>query len=272
MSVDLFRHVINEVKPLTKEVCFHLMGEPLAHPKLEALIEICERESVAVFFVSNGTLLRPRHHEWLTSPVFRQVSFSLHSFFDNYPDTDPSTYLNRIFDFVEYAQTKRPELFINFRLWNLNTVNSTSRENADLLSRVCSYYGIDHPTQIDVKKKKSFKIKGRLFLHFDSEFTWPSLGAEVLGAKGTCYGLKTHIGVLVDATVVPCCLDKEGDIRLGNLKESSLVSILQSEKAVAIRRGFDQGKLIDPLCQRCQYITRFRAKAEPTQAPCETQA
>src|ERR1700745_4339490 len=57
MEEELFDKVIREVAPLTEQVCFHLMGEPLVHPKLEKFLEICARENVPVNLVSNGVLL-----------------------------------------------------------------------------------------------------------------------------------------------------------------------------------------------------------------------
>jgi radical SAM protein with 4Fe4S-binding SPASM domain len=100
-------------------------------------------------------------------------------------------------------------------------------------------------------------VRGRLYLHFDTEFTWPSLELPALGTEGTCYGLRTHFGVLVDGTVVPCCLDKEGAIPLGNLREKPISDILGGARASAMRKGFRERRLVEELCRRCQYIERF---------------
>ncbi|MFM6928007.1 MAG: SPASM domain-containing protein, partial [Bdellovibrio sp.] len=94
-------------------------------------------------------------------------------------------------------------------------------------------------------------------LHFDTEFTWPSVDLPILGTKGTCYGLSSHFGILADGTVVPCCLDKEGKIPLGNVKDEKIEAILNSDRAQKILKGFKDNKLVENLCQRCQYITRF---------------
>jgi hypothetical protein len=57
--------------------------------------------------------------------------------------------------------------------------------------------------------------------------------------------------------VVPCCLDKEASIPLGKIQDMPLIDILNSEKAIGILKGFQQNKLVENLCQRCQYIERF---------------
>ena len=92
MSISLFRRVIEQVAPLTEMVCFHLMGDPLVHPQLSQLIEICHEYQVRIFFVTNGVLMREKQTELLLHPSMKQVNFSLHSFSDNFPDQDPGKY------------------------------------------------------------------------------------------------------------------------------------------------------------------------------------
>lgn len=257
MEVDLFRRVIEQVAPLTDQVCFHLMGDPLVHPKLEEFVSICREHSVPIFLVSNGVLLREKQSELLLDPAFRQVNFSLHSFVDNFGDKDPTTYLEKIFQFTERAFERRPELYINYRLWNLGEARGEDAKNQDLLSRIEDRFGVKLGRDFDVRVQKSHRIKNRLYLHYDTEFVWPSLDLPVLGTSGTCYGLSSHIGILMDGTVVPCCLDKEGAIPLGKIQERELVDILADHRAQSILRGFRERKLKESLCQRCQYIERF---------------
>lgn len=258
MDLHLFRRVIEQVSPLTDQVCFHLMGDPLVHPKLSEMVQICEEFKTPIFFVTNGVLLRTDKAALLLNPAFRQVNFSLHSFVDNYGDKDPTSYLENIFSFTEKALEVRPELYINYRLWNLAEARGQDDRNIDFLTRIEQRFGKTLPRQFDVKSTKSIPIKGRLYLHYDTEFIWPSLQLPVLGNIGTCYGLSTHFGVLMDGTVVPCCLDKEGNIPLGNIKEHNVSDILANPRSQAILQGFRDRKLKENLCQRCQYIERFQ--------------
>lgn len=259
MDLDLFSKVIDEVAPLTELVCFHLMGDPLVHPRLAEMISICENKNVKIFFVTNGVLLsRECNSQLLLSPALHQVNFSLHSFHDNFGDKDPTAYLERIFAYTERALAERPELYINFRLWNLQDPRGTGERNREMLRRVEERFQSAVPADLDVRKQKSARLKGRLYLHFDTEFIWPSLNLPVLGQRGRCHGLSSHIGILVDGTVVPCCLDKEGAIPLGKIQERSLVDILTDTRAQKILKGFREGRLTEELCQRCQYIERFQ--------------
>lgn len=257
MDLELFRHTVEQVAPLAELVCFHLMGDPLVHPYLQEMIEICDQHEANIFLVTNGVLLRPEKYDLMLHRRFHQINFSLHSFFDNFPDKDPGNYLERIFGFTERALKERPDLYLNFRLWNLNDPLGSQTPNTEMLDAICKRFEFCAPTEIDVRQRKSINIKGRLYLHFDTEFIWPSLDLPVLGTSGTCYGLSSHFGVLADGTVVPCCLDKEAVIELGNIAETPIIDILASSKAQAMLRGFKQRQLVEDLCQRCQYIERF---------------
>lgn len=257
MTLELFEKIINQLKDLTEQVCFHLMGEPLVHPQLPEFVEICHRYQVPIFLVSNGVLLRPHLANLLLHPAFRQVNFSLHSFFDNHPEKDPSLYLEKIFDFTETAFEARPDLYVNFRLWNLNDPRGSLTDNTQMLERIQKRFDFKLQTNLDVRQQKSVRIKNRLYLHYDTEFVWPSLEQDILGQEGFCYGLSSHFGILADGTVVPCCLDKEGNIPLGNANKESIANILSNPTSQALLQGFNKRKLINPLCQRCNYIERF---------------
>ncbi len=258
MDLNLFENIIQQIAGLTELVCFHLMGDPLVHPKLTEMVQICEKYHVKIFFVTNGVLLKENHSKLLLSPSFHQVNFSLHSFFDNFKDKSPTAYLNKIFQWTDSAFLNRPDLYINYRLWNLQDVRGDQSKNQDMLSHIEDYFHFKLKALVDVRRQKSVRIKNRLYLHFDTEFIWPDIKLPVLGDQGTCYGLSSHFGILVDGTVVPCCLDKEAAIPLGNIKQNKIEEILNNARSQAILAGFQKNKLVENLCQRCQYIERFK--------------
>lgn len=258
MDLDLFENIIQQVSPLTELVCFHLMGDPLVHPKLKEMIQICEKYKTKIFFVTNGVLLKENQQQLLLSPAFYQVNFSLHSFFDNFKTKSPVDYLNKIFTWTELAFIQRPDLYINYRLWNLQDVRGEENLNLEMLSFIEERFHFKFERSINVRKQKSVRIKNKLYLHFDTEFVWPDTQLPVLGKSGTCYGLTSHFGILVDGTVVPCCLDKEAAIPLGNIKQNKIEEILNNKRAKDMLDGFKRNNLVESLCQRCQYIERFQ--------------
>lgn len=96
----------------------------------------------------------------------------------------------------------------------------------------------------------------RVYVSFANDFTWPSAG-DADNTQGTCLGARTQLAVLCDGTVVPCCLDAEGQIPLGSLKKESLGDILNAQRYQSMVQGFEHHRLVESLCRRCTYRTRF---------------
>jgi radical SAM protein with 4Fe4S-binding SPASM domain len=106
------------------------------------------------------------------------------------------------------------------------------------------------------ERPKSIRLASKVLVHFDNYFEWPSLNNKNYG-DGTCQGLQSHVAILASGKVVPCCLDCDGIIELGDLHEDTLDEILTSKRAVNMLEGFKEGKAIEELCQKCSYKDRF---------------
>jgi len=230
------------------------MGEPLTHPKLAEMIKLCEPYGTKVQLTTNGIEINKFKDVILNSKAIRQVNFSIQCFEDNFSDKDIHDYLKKIMDFTLSANELRPEMYVNLRLWN---IGDKSADNEAVFLFIEDLLKIKINRNVNVSGIKTKRIWNQLSLSFDSRFEWPSLEAECNGTKGTCYGLKGHFGILVDGTIVPCCLDKEGNIPLGNCLTKDLSLILKSPRAIKMREGFDKGVLVEDLCQHCSYIKRF---------------
>ena len=262
MSPSEFLRVAQEIAPWTEEVVLHLLGEPLNHPQLDAILDVCTAVKLPVGIVSNGILLTGPRIDWLLRPIIRQVSFSLQSFEDNFPSQDPIPYLRRLKHFIDRAERERPDLYINFRFWDLEgETASASAHNSQMRAVLSDIFAFRwDEIKINLKQRKYHRIRGRLYLHFDSRFVWPRPTDPIRSVRGFCYGLTGHIGIHADGTVVPCCLDQSAAIPLGNLFENSLHEILAGPRARNIKDGFAAGELRESLCQRCTYISRFDHK------------
>ena len=254
---EKFRSLLMEVKPFAERVCFHLMGEPLAHPEFAALVQVAAEVGTPVEITTNGTLLSPAHQEALLNPIIHQVNFSLQSFYDNFRGVDPSTYLEKIFAFTQRAFEERPDLYVNYRLWNLSEEAQSDTVNEDLLARIEKTFSVEINRRLDPRLRKSKNLTGRLYLHYDTRFEWPDPSSPLRREKGSCQGTRTHVGIHADGTVVPCCLDKEARIPLGNTSEMSFAQVIAGPRFQNMREGFERGELRESLCQRCTFATRF---------------
>ena len=263
IDAGLFADIAQQVKPLTEQVYFHVMGEPLLHPEFASLIEICAGLELPVAITTNGTLFDTAAAASLLNPVVRQVNISLHSLLQLHSQADKEKQLQQILDFTKKAFAQRPELYINYRLWNLDSPAQELDSGANnwICRSIEQAFGITIPSAGHSSGRKSRSLLNRLYLHLDTCFEWPDINSDKpLNTKGFCHALGTHCAILSDATVVPCCLDRDGITALGNCRQQSILDILDSPRAKTILAGFENGTLIEDLCQRCAYCTRFKAR------------
>ncbi len=257
LSAEEFRSTLEQVAPLAEAVCFHVMGEPLAHPEFAAFVSIAGEVGIPVEITTNGTLLRGEKLESLLHPIVRQVNFSLQSYADNFPDKPLAPYLAEIFAFCHRAFSERPDLYINLRLWNLALGSKEDTLNESILVMVEKEFGVEINRRVDSRLRKSKLLLNRLYLHYDTRFRWPNPQDPELRSQGSCQGTRSHLAIHADGTVVPCCLDKEANIPLGNIRETDFASIAKGARTELMRKGFEQGRLVEEFCRKCTYAERF---------------
>jgi len=258
MSPENFRKIAAQAKPMTKQVCLHLMGEPLAHPQFAEIMQICDDLNLRIFLTTNGTLIR-RHSEALFNwKSLDQINFSVHSYFANPEKLSLTDYMNPILEFCDKASDQSAGFYINLRLWNLEKTNLQKGQNTRVFSVLNDRYNMNINENVDILAHKSKKLRPNLYIHFDTEFIWPSLNQPIRSEAGTCYGLRKQLAVHANGDVVPCCLDKESVLKLGNIHEGSIESILKSKRSTEIKKGFENHQLVEDLCRKCQYADRFK--------------
>ena len=246
MDVDSFSAIVPKLRQWTDFLYFHLMGEPLCHPNLERYLEIAGLEGFRVILTTNGTLLQSRQEMLLNAPALHKVNISLHAFEANDLAVPFDIYLRDCFAFAKAAEGKK---IVVFRLWNHGGAEAKNQQILESLERV-----FPKPW---AETRKGIRIGDRIFLEYGDKFDWPDLSAEEGNDRVFCYGLRDQIGILCDGTVVPCCLDHEGDLALGNILETNLENILETPRAQAIYQGFQHRKAAEELCRKCGYARRF---------------
>ena len=246
MTEAEFSALLPKLRPYTDYLYFHLMGEPLCHPMLERFLSLAGDAGFKVILTTNGTLLHKKQEILLSAPGLHKLNISLHAFEANDLNVPFEEYLNQCFSFGKAAEGKK---IIVYRLWNQGGADTL---NQNILSAMEACF--PKPWITD---RRGIRIGEKVFLEYGDKFDWPDLSADDGGDQVFCYGLRDQIGVLCDGTVVPCCLDHEGDIPLGNLYEDNLADILETPRAKAIYEGFQNKKAAEQLCRRCGYSRRF---------------
>ena len=249
MTAEEFRLLTEKLRGHVKYLYLHVMGEPLLHPDLGELLSISGEQGFRVCLTTNGTLLGRKKDLLLGAPCLHKTSVSLHSMEGN--GAGPlEGYLSDVWDFAQTASEKG--IICALRLWN---IGGAEARNGEILDFFAGKLG-GHPPGLPQPRAGSWKLGQRLYLEQAEKFDWPDLDAPEAEVR-FCLALRDQAAVLCDGTVVPCCLDHEGDIPLGNLFRQELEEILAGPRARALYDGFSMGKPPEALCRRCGFATRF---------------
>lgn len=245
MSHEEFSRVLDQLEGQTKYIYYHLMGEPLIHPELPDFLETAKARGFKSIITTNGTLLEKRGDEIIAAGVHK-VSISLHSF-EGQDGAAFDAYLRGVTEFADKAF--RAGTIVVFRLWNRGFDGGRNDGIYDYLRERFDGEWADNT--------RGIRIRDKLHLEWGDRFAWPDRAAPVQGDEVFCYGLRDHFGILCDGTVVPCCMDSDGVISLGNVFSDELTEILASPRVKTMINGFEGRKATEELCRRCGYARRF---------------
>lgn len=231
MSLDEFSHVIDQVKPLTEFIYLHVKGEPLLHPQLGDILQICHDEGMRINITTNGTLLKKQLDTLIAHPV-HQINISMHSADDN-DCIDMNTYFKNITECCNMLNEKT-DTEISLRLW-------TTLQKPNLFGQ------------------KNLTIRKKLYINVQSPFECPILIIHTIMTEDLS-GITHTYSILSDGTVVPCCLDGNACISLGNIFVQDISEILEQERTQNFIRGFRDKRAVEPLCCHCSFKERFSHK------------
>lgn len=251
MTEKEFDLLLLKLEGKARYLFFHLMGEPTLHPLLPKFIEKARAAGFLPAVTTNGSLLSQKGAELLTALPYK-VSISLHA-----PEANPTFsaegYLESCVSFAKEAAGSG--CIIALRLWNLGS----GADNTAILDFLHKAFPDEWK---DIRGGQSRRLAEKIFLEWGERFDWPDPQAPECDSDADlfCYGLRDQIGILCDGRVVPCCLDADGNLTLGNLFDSELDEILASPRARAIYDGFTRRRGVESMCRKCGYARRFSKK------------
>lgn len=255
MTLPEFESAASQLRPFTDYLYLHIKGEPLCHPQLKEILALAGQLGFQVNITTNATLLAQKGELLLQSPAVRQLNLSLHSF-SAHQGIDPEQYLDTALSFARKASLEHGKYLV-LRFWNLDQQREAARGTRQILDRIAAAFPGHDDLADQMATHRSVAVEKGIFVSFEEEFIWPSLEEPFMGKDGFCHGLRQMIGVLADGTVVPCCLDANGEAPLGNLFAEPLADILARPPFTEARAALYNRKLLLPLCQHCSYRSRF---------------
>ena len=246
MTLSEFSIIIAKIKKYTDNIYLHVKGEPLLHSNLDELLYICDKNNINVCITTNGTLLKDKINILLKHPI-KQINVSLHS------ENNYSNYFEDVFCSCDKLKNN---VTIIYRIWTLKNMK-LDKLSTEIVEKIKNHYNLGANTVNKIIQEKNIKLGDNLYLDKDYKFKWPQIDNKKSNI-GTCLGTKTHIGILSNGTIVPCCLDSDGVINLGNIFNESLDEIINSELFKSINNGFKDKKIICDLCKSCSFRNRFK--------------
>lgn len=246
MTPEEFENILIKIKDYTDYIYLHIKGEPLLHPNIIEFLRLADKYNLKVNLTTNGTLFSKVAKELSECNSLRKINFSLHS------ENSLDNYCEEIFKNVELLKDK----IIIYRLWTLKN-NQLDSKSQEIVNKIRKYYNLPQETVDKIYTSNNIKIKSTIYVDKDNEFSWPEVTTHK--SNGYCYALKTQIGILVDGTVVPCCLDSNGVVNLGNIFKESLEEIINSEKYISLKKSFQDRKPCEKLCQSCTFKERLNS-------------
>lgn len=246
MSLLEFELVINKIKKYTDYIYLHVKGEPLLYSNLDSLLSICDNTNIKVNITTNGVFLKEKLSVLINHFCIRQINISLHS------ENNKKNYFLDVFSSGKILSTK---MFISYRIWDLKEYK-LNKKSTEIVNKIIEFYNLS-PVIVDkLYNDKNIKIASNTFVNKENIFTWPDVDNDIL-VDGFCYGLKTHIAILSNGDIVPCCLDANGEIKLGNIFEDSLDDVLNGDIYKSLLKSFKDNKALHPLCKSCNFKNRF---------------
>lgn len=248
ITLENFEEIIKKINNYTDYIYLHVKGEPLLHPEIDKILDIAEKYNLKVNLTTNGTLFPNVVDKIKDKKALHKINFSLHS------ENNYKNYLENIFENVKKLSTDTVAIY---RLWTLNN-NELDKKSQEIVEKIKNFYNLDEKTYKNLKTKNNIKISSTIYVDKDNEFTWPDNIENELSPLGYCHALKTHIAILVDGTVVPCCLDSNASIPLGNIYDNTLEEIINNERYKNLQKSFQNRKPCESLCRRCTFKDKFK--------------
>ena len=233
---DEFKFIIDKIKGYTKEIYLHILGEPLLIDNIDKYIDYAASQDLMVNITTNGYLINR-----IRSNKLHRLNISIHSYMSKY-GISLGEYLDNIFKVIDRIHN---DTYISLRLWANNKCNE----------EVIEYLNRKYNTNIVLVNNQKIKLDKNIMIDTFHEFIWPDLDNQCYNDKGTCYGLRDHIGILSDGTIIPCCLDAKGVINLGNIYRDNLEDIFNTDRVINMIKGFRNNKKVEELCKHCKFLS-----------------
>ncbi len=226
MDLDLFKKIIDDT-PTLEHLCMHNWGEPLLHKDIFKMFDYAHQAGVNYIVMNtNGTLLNEKMISQIIESPLNIIRFSI--------DGSPETFKKirgveldkieaNILRLKEVKEDQRPELSMGV----VFTVEEETQQDTD-------EYIKHWETIVDHVRTQPKLIQSPRKEPCPEPF-------------GKDYG---KLVVLWDGTVIPCCVDYNASLKLGNAKMELVSDLWKNEEIKTLRYQHEKGNY-PKVCANC---------------------
>jgi len=289
MEVATFRKTIADLRRMGFEspIGLHLMGEPLLHPRFFEFLDYAREQHIDIELHTNGMRLtddvldRIYGYEnivrfWIslhtpTEDMFlrirRPVNANRENLYDSYLQSTKSAVRKKL---TSGSTT-------DLRIYLMATPNSNALNviDDDEQARSCleEWYGFAEALEKELNimydrepvpdrilsklpTKQLYPLFENTYIRFVPWHSWGGTFDRGCQRAPECRNPWFQFAVMWNGDCTTCCLDYDGDIGLGNIREHTIEEIWNGEKLNAIRRGFTKGEVVEERCRTCLFEPR----------------
>lgn len=256
MSYKLFKKFIDDVEKFKPEIILHHSGESFLHNDLFKFIRYAKEKGLKVGMTTNGTLLSKNDFEILNTGIDGiNISFA---------GVDEKDYINvrnknkfeKIKNDTILLASKKVKINIKTKI-NINAI--LTNENKDRIDKFKIFFeSIDGIDKVIIRNLMSWhgKVNVNSIKNRSNELKQIVLDIKenfLIKIIGLCPSVYLSAGILWDGTVVPCCVDFNGSIPLGNINNQTFLDIWNGKRYQILRKNLKNKKLIKshPICGPC---------------------
>lgn len=239
MSWRLFKKIVDDCRgKQVSEFCPFVHGEPLSWKYLEKGLEYLSQTipDTSLTIYTNGYLLDSKMSQLLLRHNTREINFSIDGLTKQV-----------------YEQHRRGLIYERVLGNTMSFLSEILNHKPRISTHVA--FTLTKQNQHEVEAFRSFweSLVDRVdIIPCDGRGGEERLPAYADGSRLPCFQTNSHTYILSDGSVVPCCKDWAGYSVMGNVTDTSLESIWNSDMYKAFRDDIYKGNLPDAeVCQRC---------------------
>lgn len=249
MNLELFERILKQLKGNTR-LALHHFGDPLLHPQIGKLIEICHKYGIKASLSTNPTSLDEKKSKELIESGLDYLHISLDG-------ATKETYEKIRGENANYEKAmKGIEYFLKVK----NKLNSKIPFTKIAIIRMK-----ETEDEIEKFKEQWTNKKGIDEVQVKEFITWDGTMEDIKSLEQEashkvkrkkyypCFWPWGKLTVLWDGRVAACCFDFDGKCILGDLNKQSLEEIWNSKKMQEFRKQHTSNKFPEEhLCKNCK--------------------